>query len=260
MHSTLVPRVAAAMLAVAAQAAMAQVVMAGRDSQLNFDWFAGYANDIYGGVGQEADGNLFAIDGASLVGNDSANDDYPPTGNVWTASVGWDLRHQYQIEGSPSALNNTRKISASGSSSTNSAYSGIVTVSVSVASPGNLLALSFVNPVAQDFHFTGSVAQQGPQQRNSSSVVILDDSGNAVSIGTGAFNDNWDKTINLAAGVYTIQATAKSIAGGSESVGSSWNYSLEAVSAIPEPGTGLLMLAGLAMAGLRWRQRADALA
>jgi hypothetical protein len=170
--------------------------------------------------------------------------------------VSWDLKHQYTIEGWPSALNQARKISASGSSSTGSNFSGIATVSVTAALPGNVLALSFVNPVQQEFLFTGSVAQQGPQQRNSSSVDILDSTGNAVVSGTAAFNDSWVRVLTLAAGVYTIQGTAKSIAGGTESVGSSWSYSLEAVSAVPEPGTGALMLAGIAMAGLGLRRRA----
>jgi hypothetical protein len=256
MHLT-APRIALTLVAIAAQAATAQVVVTGRDSQLSVSWIAGYAADIYGGGAADGDGNLMAIDGATLSGNDSAGDFYPPTGNLWSAAVTWELSHQYLIEGWPSALDAATKISASGSSSTSSSYSGIASVSVSATLPGNLLALSFINPVEQQFWFAGSVAQQGPLNRNNSSVLIVDAVGLPVAVGTGAYNGSWQRLLTLPAGQYTIEASAVSMSGQFESAWSRWNYSLEAIPAVPEPGTVMLLLAGLAAVG--WRARRHSL-
>jgi hypothetical protein len=77
MHLT-ARSIALTLAALTAQAATAQVVMTARDSQLNMSWLAGYAADIYGGGAADGDGNLLAIDGATLSGNDSAGDFYPP--------------------------------------------------------------------------------------------------------------------------------------------------------------------------------------
>lgn len=255
MHVT-VQRIALALAALTAQAATAQVVMTGRDSQLSMSWLAGYAADIYGGGAAEADGNLMAIDGATLSGSDSAGDFYPPTGNLWSAAVTWELSHQYVIEGWPSALDAATKISASGSSSTSSSFSGIASVSVSATLPGNLLGLSFINPAEQQFWFMGSVAQQGPANRNNSTVMIVDAVGAPVAVGTGAFNGSWQRLLTLPAGQYTILASAVSMAGQVEVASSRWAYSLEAIPAVPEPGTVALLMAGLAAVGRAARRQA----
>jgi hypothetical protein len=163
--------------------------------------------------------------------------------------VTWELSHQYVIEGWPSALDAATKISASGSSSTSSSFSGIASVSVSATLPGNLLALSFINPVEQQFWFMGSVSQQGPLNRNNSAVVIVDAVGLPVAVGTGTYNGSWQRLLTLPAGQYTILASAVSMSNQIEVASSRWAYSLEALPAVPEPGTVTLLLAGLAAVG-----------
>lgn len=251
----------APLLAVVTASASAQVKVVARDSQLRVDWLAGYTDDLYGGGGSDSDGNLMAIDGASLTGNDSAEDDYPPTGVFWRAEVFWELRHAYTIEGSPSALDDAMRLSATGSTAVSSFVSGPASVSVNGNLPGNLLALTFINPVEQRFLFEGGVSQSGPENRNRSWVQILDDRGVPTVVGTGAYNDTWLKEVTLPAGIYTLVGSAVAVAGPNDSTASSWSYSLAVLPAVPEPGTAALWLAaGLPLAWWCRRRRMPAIA
>lgn len=221
-------------------AALAQIEMTERWSQVNASYICGYGPDVYSGGGNDSDGNLFAIDGVTLSGSGTEEDEY--LGHHWTAGFTWYVAHEYAIDG---GLNNVMQISASGATTTNSVVSGFASGTLSSTNPGNLLELAFLVGADMDFWFRGHLGQSGPLNRNNSQVIIyrwFDATGYQPYVVRSIQNANFIDLISLPAGSYRISAQAVSHASQNESAGASWDYELERV---PEPATlSLIALAG----------------
>lgn len=210
-----------------AVAASAQLEVTARSSEVSEDYLCGYGPDTYSGADSDDDNTLPAGDDISLVGSAFAEDEY--LGNWWTATFDWDIAHWYTIDG---GLSSAYRIRSAGTTTTQSAITGFATGTLNSALPGNLLELDFQTTASQDFWLRGSLAQSGPLNRNSASLVIykwVEPTGFQSHVVRTQQNASFDSVITLAAGSYRITAAAVSHASATETAGASWDFELRAM-------------------------------
>ncbi len=220
-----------------------------RYSSVNAEYLCGYGPDVYQDALTVTHGLLEQVGSTSTVDTRMHTDEY--LGNWWTAVLNWDVNAQYSVYGS---LANATKIVASGQNIMSSAVIGPATSGLASGNPGSLLRLSFNVPVAQDFWFSGALAQSGPANRNEAVVKIMKDDGTGFVnyILRIAQNNSFSDMIHLQAGNYLIEGWSKSHANQDENAYGKWSYTLEAV---PEPGTMIALGAGLAGLAASRRKR-----
>lgn len=227
----------------------AQFELTSRYSKVNYDYFAGFADQSESASDSLIETTLDVADSTSLVGSESSSGFYQPSGTAWSASGNWNIGHQYSLIGSVSSAT---KMTASGSSTVTIASSS-ATAQLASALPGNEFSIEIALSSAQQVRFRGSHTADGPLNQTTGNTFGYFWTGSTWQIFlVKQVNTNWDDLLNLGAGEYRFETFSIAQANQNATKSSSWEYSIEAV---PEPATMIVLGIGALVVAARKRNR-----
>jgi hypothetical protein len=240
---------ASAVLLTLSSVASAQFELTSRYSKVNYDYFAGFANQSESVSDFLVETTLDVTDSTALVGSEDSSGFYVPSGTAWSANGSWNIGHQYSLIGSAASAT---KLTASGSS-TVSITSSNATAQVASSLPGSEFSIEIALNSAQQVRFMGSHTADGPLNQTTGNTFGYFWNGSTWQIFlVKQVNTNWDDLLNLGAGTYRFETFSIAQANQNATKSSSWEYSIEAV---PEPGTMIALGIGALAVAARKRNK-----